>query len=89
MRCGDAEAGLETPDGAGKHANRTERRRGKWQRVVAGGDVGVLFGFQSFSRVVESGRHDAEDLVEVAIEANAFADGFGIAAEFAVPEAVA
>ena len=45
LRSGDAQTGLETRDGAWQHANRTERRRGKWQRVVTGGDVGVFFRF--------------------------------------------
>ncbi len=85
----NGQSGLEARDGARKHANRAERRRGKWQRVITSGDVRVFFRFQSFSRVVKSGRHDAEDLVEVAIQPNALADGFGIAAKFAVPEAVA
>src|SRR5271170_4272932 len=53
---GSAQAGLETANGARKHASRAERRRRKWQRVISGGDVRVLFCFQSFSGVVEPGR---------------------------------
>src|ERR1700730_648809 len=77
LRFGDSQPGFQAPDGARKHANRTERWRGKWQRIVAGGYVCVFFRFQSFSRVVESRRHDAEDLIKVTIQPDALADGFG------------
>src|SRR5271163_4367652 len=38
---------------------------------------------------MKSGGHDADDFVQIAIEAQTLADGFGIAALCAVPETVA
>src|ERR1700683_933447 len=84
----DGEAWFKAADGAGKKTLRAIGRNRKWRASESGGEPDVDIGIESAAGMTEVGRHDADDGVEVGIEAHFAAETVGGGAGGGVPESV-
>src|ERR1700683_4728257 len=84
----DGEAWFKAADGAGKKTLRAIGRNRKWRASESGGEPDVDIGIESAAGMTEVGRHDADDGVEVGIEAHFAAGNVGVGAVVGVPESV-
>ena len=88
LRLRDGKAGLETADRSGKKARSAIGRRGEWRAGESGGHPDVGVGIESAAGVAEVGGHDADDGVEVGVEAHFAAEDLWVGAVVGVPESV-